>query len=167
MQTIHRFKSILVILVFLSLATAYPVLGQISDGIYTIRRAVLDNTGRTISDGIYAMNTSMGQSSAIGISASASGNPRLVYAGYQLPLILDDVNSLTNYRMFATLDMQLRWEEIPWATGYRLYANATDPFGIYVTLGATSQTQYIHVGTVGTSDKRFYRVRAMRPWVTP
>lgn len=166
-MNINRFKYIMVMLVLLSFVAAYPAFGQSSDGTYTIRRAVLDNAGATISDGVYTMNNSVGQPSAIGVSASTSGNPRQVYAGYQLPLILDDANSLTNYRDGTTLDVQLWWSKIPWATGYRIYANIVDPFGPYIVLGTTSGTDYVDSGVVGVTAKQFYRARAMRPWVTP
>ncbi len=145
-------------------------LGRSSDGTFTIRRAVLDNAGGAISEvpsgGLYTMNNSFGQPSAIGIS-TVTNNPEKLYAGYQLPLILGDANSLTNYRIVATLNVQLWWSKVPWATGYRIYANATDPFGLYITIGATAETKYTHSGVVGISAKQFYFVRAMRPWVTP
>ena len=170
MQKINRFKGVVVMLVLLAFAAACMALGRSSDGTYTIRRSVLDNAGSTISDitsgGEYTMDNSFGQPSAIGIS-TVPANPEKLYAGYQLPLILGDANALTNYRVGTTPNVQLWWSKIPWATGYRIYTNATDPFGLYVTLGATSQTQYTHSGVVGVSAKRFYRVRAMRPWVTP
>ncbi|MBU1706943.1 hypothetical protein KKB28_03400, partial [bacterium] len=129
-------------------------LGKSSDGTFTIRRAVLDNAGSTISDGSYTMNNSFGQPSAIGFSASTSGNLRRIYAGYQLPLILDDVNSLTNYRMSTTLDMRLQWKKIPWATGYNIYKNGTDPFGPFTLLGSTRTTNYTHSGITAVALKQ-------------
>ncbi len=171
MQKINRFKGGLAILAFLMFTTVCIGLGRSSDGIFTIRRSVLDNAGGAISEapsgGLYAMNNSFGQPSAIGVSTVIGVNPEKLYAGYQLPLILTEVDSLVTYRVPVTLDMRLWWEKIPWATGYRIYTNATDPFGLYITLGASSQTQYTHSGVVGISAKQFYLVRAMRPWVTP
>ena len=171
MQIINQFKGVLAILAFLMFATVCLGLGRSSDGIFIIRRAVLDNAGGAISEvpsgGIFAMNNSFGQPSAIGIS-TVTGYPGKLYAGYQLPLILGDANSLTNYRVGTTLNVRLWWSKIPWATGYRIYTNTTDPFGAYTTLRATSQTQYTHInGVLAFSGKRFYRVRALRPWLTP
>lgn len=166
----NRIKSVLALLAILAFATASVALGPSSDGTYIIRRAVLNNAGGAISDipsgGIYAMNNSVGQPSAIGVSTVA-GNPEKLYAGYQLPLILTEVDSLVTYRVPATLDMRLWWETIPWATGYRVHANGVDPFGPYLVLGATPHHSYVHFGITGAAAKQFYRVTVLRPWVRP
>jgi hypothetical protein len=164
---INRFKGFTILLLLPMFASLCLALGKSSDGTYTIRCAVLNNAGGTISNGIYAMDNSVGQSSAIGVSNSASGSLRRTYAGYQLPLILDDANLLTNYRVSATLDMQLRWKKIPWATGYNVYENGVDPFGPFTLLGSTRTTTYTHSGVTAVALKQFYHVRALRPWVTP
>lgn len=98
---------------------------------------------------------------------TVTGNPEKLYAGYQLPLILSNVNSLLTYRVAATLDMKFWWEKIPWATDYRVYTNGTDPFGLYIVLGATSGTECVDSGVIGVSSKQFYRVKSLRPWITP
>ena len=171
MSTIGQIKVGLAVLLLLMLSTACLAVGPMSDGIYTIRSAVLASAGGRISEipsgaGQYTMNFTLGQPSAVGISAETSDPSWTLYAGYQLPLILSNVDSLVTYH--AMPDMKLWWEKIPWATGYRIYGNGVDPYtGPSVILGATTQRQYTHLGIAGTSAKFFYRVTALRPWVTP
>lgn len=168
MQKINRIKSVLPLLAILAFTTGSVALGPSSDGIHTIRRAVLDNAGGAVSGisvgGLYALNSSVGQPSAIGVS-TVTGYPGKLYAGYQLPLILRAVDSLVIWQVMP--DMRLRWENIPWATGYRVFANGVDPFGPYLVLGATPQNRYVHLGIAAVAIKHFYRVTALRPWVSP
>ena len=167
---INKLKSVLPVLVLLVSATVCFGLGRISDGTFVIRRAVLDNAGGAISEaplgGLFAMNNSVGQPSAIGISTVAA-YPGKLYAGYQLPLILSEVDSLVIQLVYTTTNMQLWWEKIPWATGYYIYTNSTDPFGLYTRIRATWRTSYTDAGAATIVPKQFYRVTALRPWVTP
>lgn len=170
MTRIEQIKGGLVLLVLLIVSTACFALGPTSDGICTIRSAVLASAGGRASEvpsgGLYTMNFTLGQPSAVGISAEPPVPFLKLYAGYQLPLILGDVDSLVTYH--AMPDMKLWWEKIPWATGYRIYGTGADPYtGLYTLLGATTQRQYTHLGIAGASDEYFYRVTALRPWVTP
>ena len=167
---INQIKTGSVVLVFLLLTAACSALGPMSDGIYTIRSAVLASVGGRTSEipsgGQYTMNCTLGQPSAVGTSAETSDPSWTLYAGYQLPLILGRVDSLVTYH--AMPDMQLWWEKVPWATGYRIYGNGVYPYtGLYTLVGAAARPRYTHSDIAGTSDKYFYRVTALRPWVRP
>ncbi len=145
MSKTNQVKNGSAVLVLLMLATACFAVGPMNDGIYTIRSSVLASAGGRVSEspsgGFYTMNFTLGQPSAVGISAEPALPFWTVYAGYQLPLILSDVDSLVTYH--AMPNMQLWWEKIPWATGYRIYGNSVDPYtGLYTLLGATAQRQY-------------------------
>jgi len=167
---IDQIKVGLVVLVLLMLTTACLAIGPMRDGIYMIRSSVLASAGGRISEGpsggLYTMNLTLGQPSAVGVSAESPVPFWKLYAGYQLPLILSNVDSLVTYH--AMPDMQLWWEKVPWATGYRIYGNGADPYtGLYTLLAATTQRQYTHSGIAGTTLKYFHRVRSLRPWVAP
>ncbi len=159
-------------LALLVVSTACLAVGPMSDELCTIRSSVLASAGGRVSEspsgGFYTMNFTLGQPSAVGISTELALPFWTLYAGYQLPLILSDVDSLVTLRFPYTPDMQLWWEKIPWATGYRIYGNGVDPYtGLYTLLGATAQRQYTHSGIAGTTMKYFHRVTALRPWVAP
>jgi hypothetical protein len=167
---IEIIKSGLKALLLLALSTACFALGPVSDGIYTIRHAVLASAGGRVSEitvgGLYTLNFTLGQPSALGISAETGAPLWTLCAGYHLPLILSDVDWLVTYH--AMPDMDLWWEKIPWATGYRIYGTDADPYaGLYTLLGATTHIQYTHSGIPNSVTKYFYRVTALRPWVAP
>jgi hypothetical protein len=167
---IKQIKGSLLVAALLIVSTACLAVGPMNDGIYTIRSSVMASAGGRVSEApsgaFYTMNFTVGQPSAVGISAESPAPFWKVYAGYQLPLILSNVDSLVTYH--AMPDMKLWWEKVPWATGYQIYGNGVDPYtGLYTLLGATTQRQYTHSGIAGTSAQYFYRVTALRPWVSP
>lgn len=171
MSKINQIKCGLMPLLFLMFNATGFALGPTSDGIYTIRSAVLASAGGRTSEissgGQYTMNGTLGQPSAVGISLEPSIPYWKLYGGYQLPLVLTNVDFLVTYPA-TPADMELWWEKVPWATGYRLYGNFMDPYiGPYVVFGETAQTQYFHTGIINVMPKYFYQVRALRPWVAP